>query len=89
MNKSFKFKNLLLIACAAFVLTACSSKNDEEYNKQICEKSKEVTELIKKIKIGNIITINRLIEIALGLSNEEGASKRRKYSPEKYTRKII
>ena len=33
MNKSFKFKNLLLIACAAFVLTACSSKNDEEYNK--------------------------------------------------------
>ena len=62
--------------------------DDEEYNKQICEKSKEVTESIKKIKIGNIITINRLIEIALGLSNEEGASKRRKYSPEKYTRKI-
>ena len=63
--------------------------DDEEYNKQICEKSKEVTESIKKIKIGNIITINRLIEIALGLSNEEGASKRRKYSPEKYTRKIL
>ena len=33
MNKSFKLKNLLLIACAAFVFTACSSKNDEEYNK--------------------------------------------------------
>ena len=33
MNKSFNFKNLLLIACAAFVLTACSSKNEEEYNK--------------------------------------------------------
>ncbi|MBP7749050.1 MAG: outer membrane protein assembly factor BamD [Aliarcobacter sp.] len=26
-------KNLLLIACAAFVFTACSSKNEEEYNK--------------------------------------------------------
>jgi outer membrane protein assembly factor BamD len=33
MNKSFKLKNLLLIACAAFVFTACSSKNEEEYNK--------------------------------------------------------
>lgn len=33
MNKSFKMKNLLLIACAAFVLTACSSKDEQEYNK--------------------------------------------------------
>ena len=63
--------------------------DDEEYNKQICEKSKEITESMTKIKIGNIITINRLVEIALGLSNEEGASKRRRYSPEKYTRKIL
>lgn len=33
MNKSFKIKNLLLIACMSFVLTSCSSKNEEEYNK--------------------------------------------------------
>ena len=33
MNKSFKLKNLLLIACATFVLTACSNKSEEEYNK--------------------------------------------------------
>ena len=33
MNKSFRMKNLLLIACAAFVLTACSSKEEQEYNK--------------------------------------------------------
>ena len=33
MNKSFKLKNLLLIACAALVFTACSSKEEEEYNK--------------------------------------------------------
>ena len=33
MNKSFKFKNLLLIACTAFVFTACSSKEEQEYNK--------------------------------------------------------
>lgn len=33
MIKSLKFKNLLLIACTAFVLSACSSKEEEEYNK--------------------------------------------------------
>ena len=33
MNKSFRLKNLLLIACAAFVFTACSSKEEQEYNK--------------------------------------------------------
>ena len=33
MIKVFKMKNLLLIACATFVFTACSSKTEEEYNK--------------------------------------------------------
>lgn len=33
MMKSIKFKNILLIACTAFVFTACSSKTEEEYNK--------------------------------------------------------
>ena len=33
MIKVCKMKNLLLIACAAFVFTACSSKTEEEYNK--------------------------------------------------------
>lgn len=33
MIKVFKMKNLLLIACTAFVFTACSSKTEEEYNK--------------------------------------------------------
>ncbi len=33
MIKSLKFKNLLLIACMAFLFTACSSKDEEEYNK--------------------------------------------------------
>lgn len=31
--KSFKLKNILLIACATLVFTACSSKTEEEYNK--------------------------------------------------------
>lgn len=33
MIKIFKLKNLLLIACVAFVFNACSSKEDEEFNK--------------------------------------------------------
>lgn len=33
MIKSLKLKNLLLIACATFVFTACSSKDEQEYNK--------------------------------------------------------
>lgn len=65
------------------------SDNDDESGFQICEKSKEVLEDISKIKIGNIITINRLIEISLGLDSNEGSSRKRKYSPEKYTRKIL
>lgn len=41
------------------------------------------------MKIKNIVTINRLIELALGLSSEKGASKSRTYNPEKYKRKIL
>ena len=74
----------------SFVKNAKIKYSDEaEYNSLICEKSKEVLESMKKIKIGNIVTINRMIEIALELSSEEGASKTRKYSPEKYSRKIL
>lgn len=65
------------------------SLDDDEYGLKICSKSQEVLEELSKIKIGNIITINRLIEIALGLDAKEGASRRRKYRPEKYTRKIL
>lgn len=33
MVKSFNLKNLLLIVCATFVFSACSSKSEQEYNK--------------------------------------------------------
>lgn len=69
--------------------TKIKYSDEDECNSLICEKSNEVLESMKKIKIGNIVTINRMIEIALELSSEEGASKTRKYSPEKYSRKIL
>ena len=51
--------------------------------------SREVVDELSKIKIGNIVTINRLIELALGLSSEVGASHKRKYDPSKHTRKVL
>lgn len=52
-------------------------------------KSKEVVEQLKKIKIGNIVTINRLIEVALSLDTGVGNSKKISLNPSKYTRKVL
>ena len=65
------------------------SKTDNNAFFCMVDVSKEVVGEISKIKIGNIVTINRLIELALGLSSEVGASHRRQYDPSKYTRKIL
>ena len=64
-------------------------KSDEEYFNSLLVKTNSVISDISKIKIRNIITINRLIEISLGLSHEFGGSCDRKYNPQKYTRKIL
>ena len=52
-------------------------------------KSKEVVEQLQKIKIGNIVTINRLIEVALSLDTGVGNSKKISLNPSKYTRKVL
>ena len=64
------------------------SKDDGTFFSMI-DASEEILEKLSKIKIGNIVTINRLVELALGLSNEVGASYKRRYDPSKYTRKIL
>ena len=68
---------------------AASFKNDNDAFFSTMMTSEEILEELFKIKIGNIVTINRLIELSLGLSNEVGASHKRKYDPSKYTRKIL
>lgn len=65
------------------------SKNDNNAFFCMVNVSREVVDEISKIKIGNIVTINRLIELALGLSNEVGASHKRLYDPSKYTRRVL
>ena len=68
---------------------ATSFKNDNDTFFSVVGTSEEIIGELSKIKIGNIVTINRLIELSLGLSNEVGASFRRKYDPSKYTRKVL
>nr|DAT99576.1 MAG TPA: RNA dependent RNA polymerase [Caudoviricetes sp.] len=70
-------------------IVKANSKNNDEYVKFIIEKNEEIINELSKMKIKNIVTINRLIELALGLSSEKGASKSRTYNPEKYKRKIL
>lgn len=63
--------------------------DEEDYNILLVEKTRNVIDTLSKIKINNPVTMNRLIELALGFSSEIGASKQRTYNPSKYTRKIL
>lgn len=65
------------------------NKGTPEYYTQLKDKSDEILQELSSIKIGNIVTINRLVELSLGFSKEIGNSFKREYSPEKYTRKIL
>lgn len=62
--------------------------NDEKYEEMLVSKSDEVLEKLKKIKIGNIVTINRLIETSLGLNNVNNNPFCYKKAT-KYTRKTL
>lgn len=64
-------------------------KTEDEYVFTIIEKANAILEKLQTINVRNILTINRLIEVALGLSSEIGVSHRRKYDPAKYTRKLL
>ena len=64
-------------------------KTDDEYVFTIVEKANAILERLQSINVRNVLTINRLIEVALGLSSEIGVSHRRKYNPAKYTRKLL
>lgn len=72
-----------------YIKNYAMAKNDNNAFFCMVDVSREVVDEISKIKIGNIVTINRLIELALGLSNEVGASHKRLYDPSKYTRKVL
>lgn len=73
-----------------FVKSIYVTETDEDTiaDKLVAE-SDSLLEELKKIKIGNPVTINRLIETALGLETGVGASKRLLGINTKYTRKML
>ena len=58
--------------------------DSDEYNQLLLEKSRGVFDEISKVKINNLITINRLVETALSLkmksSSKSGIDKGCRYS---------
>lgn len=66
-----------------------SNLDSESLNEYIIERTKILIQDMSNIKIGNIITINRLIEMALGLETSVGMSKNTKGKGIKYTRKVL
>ena len=65
------------------------AKTEDEYVFTLIEKADSILEKLQSINVRNVLTINRLIEVALGLSSEVGASQKRQYDPLKYTRKLL
>src|SRR5699024_9682371 len=65
-----------------------SDIDSDEYNRMIMEKSISVLDEVSKIRIKNIVTINRLIETALSLKVKTSRSLSTDKNC-KYTRKLL
>lgn len=89
-NRQIAKIRLLIEEYNLFVKDMLLSEDDNEilYDGLI-EKSKEIINKLKCIKIGNIITINRLIETSLGIDKFNNNINTRKHRDFKYTRKIL
>lgn len=61
--------------------------NFDEHAEEIVEKFRELVENLQKIKVGNIVTINRLIETTLNL--ETGLKREKKSESTKYSRRLL
>ena len=53
-----------------------TEKDDEIIAEKLIKETNVLLDKLQKIKIGNIVTINRLIETSLGFANGVGASKK-------------
>lgn len=66
-----------------------TEKDEKIVAEKLIQESNVLLEKLRKIKIGNIVTINRLIETSLGLANGVGASKRLLDAYNKPTKRIL
>ena len=66
-----------------------TNDDQDEINEQLVSESNNLLAELRKIKIRNVVTINRLIETAFGLDNGVGNSHKTKGISSKYSRKIL
>ncbi len=69
-------------------LKCSSAASEEEYAEKLKEYSLHIIEELSKVKIGNPVTINRLIETALGLETNRNQKYYKNYEA-KYARKTL
>ena len=66
-----------------------TEKDEKIVAEKLIQESNALLEKLKKIKIGNIVTINRLIETSLGLGTGVGASSKMADAYNKPTKRIL
>ena len=64
------------------------TEDTEDFTSEMVDRSNELLEKLSKIKIGNVVTINRLIETSFGLEQNNNKSLSYKKG-QKYTRKML
>lgn len=83
-----KIKELIIEYDSKVKSLQYKSISDEDYISELYRYNDNLLESLKKVKIGNIVTINRLIETALGLETNRNKTTTQKPDT-KYTRKIL
>lgn len=74
----------------AYVKVACHSLSDEDVMREFVERTEAFYDSVAKVKIGNLVTINRIIEIALGLNTVTNNGKTFKHlNAPKYCRLLL
>lgn len=66
-----------------------TNDDDDIIIEEMISKSEKLLDSLCKIKVGNIVTINRMIEVALGLDKGIGNGSKTKNINLKYSRKIL
>lgn len=83
-----KIKELIIEYDSKVKSLQYKSISEDDYISELYQHNDYLIESLKKIKVGNIVTINRLIETALGLETNRNKSTTKKPDT-KYTRKIL
>lgn len=70
-------------------IASLADTDKEMYTELVVDKTDEIVAALQTMKIGNIVTINRLVEIALGIADWHGVSAEKKKIASKHPRKML